>query len=287
MSLSVAFWTRDKAQALIDLAMKAGKEASRIRQSSDMKIQTKGDGSPVTAGDMASHKIIMDGLKALTPTIPVLSEESVGSFDLKNMPACWVVDPVDGTREYVAGGPEYSVNIGLLCDGKPYLGVLYVPEMNDLVYGDPFHGAMRISGTHDTLEMLGSYSGREDDDPAPQRMPRLVTSQREAKKLPVKAWVESGDASNWRLCHSAYKFILLATGEEDIFLRTGTTYEWDTCAGHAILSAMGGCVVTPDGQELAYGKPDYRNDAFMACRPGLSAERRSFFLQKLADRPQL
>jgi 3'(2'), 5'-bisphosphate nucleotidase len=236
----------------------------------------KPDGSPVTAADRQAQDIIIKGLDQLTPGVPVIAEEKENPGNLAAGGTYWLVDPLDGTREYVKGRDEFTVNIGLVVDNQPYVGVVYAPVMDDLFYGDP-RGALRITAE-------GSVS--IERSPMMDRSIgglRLITSRREADHLPLKQWLESGQISSWRICASAYKYGLLAAGGHDLFVRTTTTYEWDTAAGDAILRAVGGKTVTPDGVLLKYGKPEFRNGIMMAYNKNAA---NSLFVLELAQRLQ-
>lgn len=271
----LSFWTDEKTEALIAAARAAGAATLEVRAAGGLDTQTKGDGSPVTVADHASQAIILEALARLTPEIPVIAEEKEIQPQIAVGGAGWFVDPLDGTREYVRGGPEYSVNIGLLIDGRPVLGLVYAPALDDLVFGAP-ETVFRARGT----QRSALYAPQAASLLLP---PRMVTSAREGKRLPIENWTAEGLISNWRICHSAYKLALVAGGDEDVFLRAGITYEWDTCAGHAILRALGGHILTPDGDELTYGKPAFRNGDYLCFRPDLQPETIALFLGKLRD----
>lgn len=248
----------------------AGSRAVSCRAAGNV-TERKSDGSPVTRGDREAQEIIIKGLQDLTPGVPIIAEEKENPHSLTDLGTYWLVDPLDGTCEYVKGRDEFSVNIGLVYNDEPIIGAIYAPVMDDLFYGDPT-GAVRTNqdGTFNlrptSISDYRSFTGL-----------RLITSRREADRLPLKQWLESGQISSWSICSSAYKFGLLAAGEHDIFVRTGLTYEWDTAAGDAILRAVGGRTTTPDGKDLVYGKFDFRNDALIAYNKG--AENSIFALE--------
>ena len=265
------FGSPDYVSELQQLARRAGACILGHRQAATENTTRKPDGSPVTDADREAEQIILAGLKALTPDIPVIAEEKDNPPHLATSGTYWLVDPLDGTQDFVSGGDEFSVNIGLVVDGRPRLGVLYVPAQDDLFYGDS-SVAMRVNkGIQvDLLALKQTKSAVE--------VGRLITSRREAKRLPINDWLQAGYISEWRVCSSAYKFGLVAAGEFDLFLRTGITYEWDTAAGDAILRAVGGSVVTRDNALLKYSKPDFRNDDFIAYNTTCTNDcRRKFF----------
>ncbi len=269
-----ACWSERHKQALQDIAREAGACILAHRAASTLDTQRKPDGSHVTAADREAERIILAGLNALTPDIPVVAEEKDNPAHLADGGTYWLVDPLDGTRDYVEGGDEFSVNIGLVVAHEPCLGVLYAPQTDDLFYGDP-NGALRVNAQ-------GAHALVPTPPPSAKAAPRLLTSRREARHVPVTEWLLSGEVGLWRACSSAYKFGLLAAGEFDVFLRTGTTYEWDTAAGDAILRAVGGRIITPDNRPLVYGKPDFRNGTFIASTGGFGEQRTTDFLALLS-----
>lgn len=258
-----AFWTSHHLEQLCHIARAAGAVAMHHRRQGSEATHAKSDGSPVTVADHEAQQVILAGLADLTPDIPIVAEEKANPATLAAHGTYWLVDPLDGTRDYVMGGEDFSVNIGLLVDHQPLLGVLYIPAREELYYGEPATVFMELPQLPRTVLT----------PPVPTETPqslRLITSQREARRLPVQDWVAEGLVTDWRVCSSAYKFGLLARGDANCFLRTGTTYEWDTAAGDAILRALSGRVCTLDGVPLPYGKPDYRNGNFIATLPGIS-----------------
>ncbi|MDD5585471.1 MAG: 3'(2'),5'-bisphosphate nucleotidase CysQ [Alphaproteobacteria bacterium] len=260
MTLSLpSFWSPRHAAALQDLARQAGASIMAHRAAATAPAEHKTDGSPVTAADRDSQRIIIEGLRALTPGIPAVAEEKDNPAALAANGTYWLVDPLDGTRDYVAGGQEFSVNIGLLVGNEPCIGVIFAPAVDDLFYGDPT-GVERMTPQGKRAFKAGSYAKSN-------KPPRLLTSRHEAKRLPINEWLEGGQISAWRPCSSGYKFGLLVSGEDDLYPRAGATCEWDTAAGDAILRAVGGRIVTRGGKTLAYGKPDFLNSDFIACGP--------------------
>ena len=238
------------------IAREAGARIMAHRAAASENTRHKADGSPVTAADHEAQRLIIDGLAALTPDIPIVAEEKPNPPALASGGTYWLVDPLDGTLDFVRGGQEFSVNMGLVVDGVPTLGVLYAPACDDLFYGEP-DKAFRVNKNVHTLL-------RPSQKPLTTTAPHLITSRREAKRLPVADWLRDGLIGSWRVCSSAYKFGLLAAGEHDLFIRTGLTFEWDTAAGDAILRAVGGKIMTSAAQPLTYGKADFRNSDFIA-----------------------
>jgi 3'(2'), 5'-bisphosphate nucleotidase len=237
-------------------ALAAGEAIMRI-YAQDFDIRQKADSTPVTAADLAAERIIVAMLEAAFPDIPILAEERCEAEGLPPLaPRFWAVDPLDGTREFIAGNGEFAVSIGLVEVGRPVLGVVHGPAKR-LTYaasgpgtatrrylgGDPEPIAARAPGP-EGLVVVHSRSH--------ENSPRLAEFLAD---YPVKARVK---------CGSALKFGMVAAGEADLYPRLGTTMEWDTAAGQAILEAAGGRVVTRAGSALGYGKPGFANDGFIA-----------------------
>lgn len=243
------------APVLCNIARKAGGRILELRDQDLLAPQRKGDGSPVTAADLASQELIIEGLSILTPDIPVIAEEQDHSA-LPDYETYWLVDPLDGTRDFLTGLIDFSVNIGLVHQGVPVLGVIYAPARDDLVFGSPRETFRKRCGT-----LIGIDKNQITNYP-----PRLTISIRDSGKRPTQAWKDSGLVRDVAIHASAYKIALVAAGEADLFLRIGVTSEWDTAAGDAILRAQGGHILTPDGTPLTYGKPGLTNGKLAAVR---------------------
>ncbi len=242
--------------AVTALALAAGEVIVRHYHDTQV-VRTKSDRSPVTAADIASEDVIFQGLRHLTPKISVVSEERVAAGDIPDVSGgrFWLVDPLDGTREYLNRNGEFTVNIGLIDGGRPVLGVIHVPVTGLTCYSAG-------PGT--------AYSRSGDGAPRPIAVRRLdghppvAVASRSHRDTRTDAWLESAGVERVTPAGSALKFCLLAMGEADIYPRFGRTMEWDTAAGHAIVSAAGGSVRTLEGDDLTYGKPDFENPHFVA-----------------------
>ena len=238
-------------QKLIPVAAAAGEAIMDVYRQG-VSVTDKSDGTPVTEADRRAEKIILAGLKEHAPDIPVVSEENAESHGLSPSAAYFLVDPLDGTREFIKqdGKGEFTVNIGLIENREAVFGVLYAPALDRMFSGlvgkGAFEGDVKLS------------SGRESIQ---DRVAVASVSHRDEK---TENWLNQHQISKTRGIGSSLKFCLLATGDADVYPRFGPTMEWDTAAGHAILNAAGGRVETPDGQPFLYGKPDYRNTAFIA-----------------------
>lgn len=264
-------WTRDRVPELLQIAREAGACILTHRAEALYEVVRKEDDSPVTQADHGSQHIIVRGLSALTPQIPIVSEEKDNPAALASDGMYWLVDPLDATRDFVAGGDEFSVNIGLIVDHRPIVGLIYVPSQALLYYGDPEGVFCLKHGRPVDLVPPAKTSG----------LPRVLSSLTGSKSLPLKLWAEKNIIGAYRLCSSALKFGLLAEGAADLYPRIGGTCEWDTAAGDAILRALGGGIVTLDGNELAYSKPEFKNGYFLAYGPSFDTSRIGAFLDLL------
>jgi 3'(2'), 5'-bisphosphate nucleotidase len=228
----------------IDAAKEAGREILRI-YASDFAVTHKGDRSPVTAADHAAQDVILARLA--TTGIPVVSEEH--PLPDTAAPRFWLVDPLDGTKEFVARNDEFCVNIALVEDRFPVLGVIHAPVTG--VTWSAAEGRVARDGT--PIEAR----------PAPERLV-VIHSRSHVNSQKLAAFLEGTLVAERRIAGSAAKFCFVAQGEADLYPRLGPTSEWDTAAGQAILEAAGGSVRDLDGCRLSYGKPLFLNSSFAA-----------------------
>ena len=240
-----------------DLVKRAGARILEIR-ARGFEVRDKADLSPVTEADLASEEIILPVLQTLTPEIPVVSEEAVAAGHIPDVSggAFWLVDPLDGTREFSRGGLDFTVNVGLVRDGVPVLGVLGVPA-RDQIYAGASAGSATLA--------------ENDEPPRPiaARVPAadglvVVASRSHGDPEKLDAYLAGRSVKERISAGSALKLGLVANGKADLYPRFGRTMEWDTAAGHAILLAAGGTVETTDGAPLVYRKPDFENPHFIA-----------------------
>jgi len=224
-----------------------------------MDIATKADGSPVTQADHAAEAVILPALHHLTPGIPVVAEEEVAAGRVPDVSGgrFWLVDPLDGTKEFISRNGEFTVNVALIDHGVPVLGVVYAPATGDLYAGAGAGTAVHwIEGRHDY-----AITARR---PPPDGL-TVVASRSHGDPAATDAFLAGVTVKERISCGSSLKFCALASGKADLYPRFGDTSEWDTAAGHAVLLAAGGRVCVAGGQEaLRYGKPDFRNPHFVA-----------------------
>jgi len=243
-----------RLQTLVRIVRAAGEVVMRHYEAG-CEARVKADRSPVTDADEEAEKLILAELNAAFPGVPVVAEEQAAAGHVSKVGSrFFLVDPVDGTKEFVKRGGEFTVNIGEIVDGQPVSGVVLAPAIGRLFVGAVGEGAFELAGNairdiacrKPDADGLVAVSSRSHPDAKTDEL---------LKSLPIKGHTNAG---------SSLKFCLVAAGEADIYPRAGTTMEWDTAAGHAVLRAAGGTVTNWDGSPFVYGKPDFRNGPFIA-----------------------
>ncbi|MDO9382438.1 MAG: 3'(2'),5'-bisphosphate nucleotidase CysQ [Hyphomicrobiaceae bacterium] len=258
---------RRLADGLLACVLSAGSLQMRYL-GSDIAVIAKPDASPVTAADHESESVLLAGLAAVAPNVPVVAEErAAAGFVPKVAGTFFAVDPLDGTKDFIAGRPDFTINIGLISDGVPAFGIIYAPA----------HSAMYLTTAEGesaycylpTNALVSSFSECRFERlrtraPEPGAL-RALTSRSRPSEI-SDAFLQRAGVSDAQPTGSSLKFCLIAQGRADLYARFGPTNEWDTAAGQAILAAAGGAVVTMDGQPLSYGKTDARflNPEFIA-----------------------
>jgi 3'(2'), 5'-bisphosphate nucleotidase len=222
----------------------------------DTEVTFKEDDSPLTAADRASHCFLLQALRDITPGIDVVSEESVEdhSHSFIGFQSCWLVDPLDGTKEFIRATNEFTVNAALIEGGQPVLGIVHAPALGVTYYGVRKSGAWRQTGS----DIPTPISTRRADF----RRMRVVASKDHRGPL-VNAMLARLTNPQLRSMGSSLKFCLVAEGKADIYLRDWPTMEWDTAAAQCIVEAAGGGTYSLDGEPLRYGKPGLKNPALM------------------------
>lgn len=243
---------------LLDDISEAAREAgeailSVVRHGFD--VEAKKDASPVTVADRAAELIILAALARAAPGVPVIAEEEVAAGRIPaHGDTFFLVDPLDGTKEFVRGGDDYTVNVGLIEHGSPRLGVVYAPASGRLHGGSVGLGAWLDEG-----------NGRQPIRTRPRGEDLIaVASKSHLNQATMDYLAAAVGTCDYVAVGSSLKFCIVAEGAADIYPRASPTSEWDTAAGHAVLLAAGGMVDGPDGAPLAYGKPAFLNRAFVA-----------------------
>lgn len=240
---------------VIAIADAAGEAVMAIYRT-DFDVEYKSDQSPLTAADLASNRIITEGLRRLTPDIPVLSEESEAADweTRRHWRRFWLIDPIDGTRDFTQRTGEFTVNIALIENGEPILGVVTAPALHEAYWG------LRGEGAH--KRDRGGHVHRIQV--AQAKTARRVVASKNHLNDETRAFIDSLGEHQLVQAGSSLKFCRIAEGHADIYPRLGPTCEWDTGAAQAVLMAAGGKVETLEGKPLRYGKEDLLNPHFVA-----------------------
>jgi len=247
---------------LRDIAERAGAAILGYYGGGDeIAVTEKADHSPLTQADLAADRLIVAALRALTPAVPVISEEGDDAASLPSQAPCfWLVDPLDGTKEFISRNGEFTVNIALVAEGQPVAGVVHAPALARTWSGGVAADGARIARVAAVGQAPTAIAARAIPDAGAV----VVASRRHGDPERMAAFLGGRPIADTRNAGSSIKFCLLATGEADIYPRFGRTMEWDTGAGHALLRAAGGRVETVGGEPLTYGKPGFENPEFVA-----------------------
>ncbi len=245
---------RDAAAALMesltDLVMEAGAAILAVNRHT-MRIDGKTDGSPVTEADLAADRIIRDGLARLVPLVPTLSEECIPSGKPPYDGSFFLIDPLDGTKEFVAGRSEFTVNLALVTNGTPLLGIIGAPALGLIWRGLVGRGAERLTTSATAARVAEPIHTRR----IPARgAPWIVAVSRSHGDSRTEAFIESRPGATRQALGSAVKFGRVAEGGADIYPRLAPTCEWDIAAGHAIVTAAGGKITGAKGSDLYFGR---------------------------------
>ena len=251
--------------AVADIARAAGEVIMPFFEAESVETSTKDDPrrSQVSEADLAAEKLILARLSALTPDIPIVAEEEVAAGRTPDISGgrFWLVDPLDGTKEFLKKIPEFTVNIGLIENRRPTMGVVYSPASGDMYAGAVGDGAwMEAKGQARTPIKVRAF---------PPEGVVVALSRTYGQSADVRRFLARWDVTRQVDAGSSIKFCLIARGEADVYPRYGGSMEWDTAAAHAVLAAAGGSVrEIDDGPELLYGKPEFRNTYFIAWGDG-------------------
>lgn len=242
--------------SIVALAHQAGEAIMVVYRSGDAGVTSKADDSPLTLADMASHRTIVAGLKKLTPDIPVLSEEAadIPYAERRLWSRYWLVDPLDGTKEFIKRNGEFTVNIALVENGVPVMGVVYAPVLEVCYYAARGTGAFvqRGNSAAQAIKVKSHLPGKTI---------KVVASRSHSDARTIALLEQLGDHESISM-GSSLKFCLVAEGAAHVYPRLGPTMEWDTAAAHAVVNEAGGSVCDAAGQELDYNKADMHNPEF-------------------------
>jgi 3'(2'), 5'-bisphosphate nucleotidase len=252
-------------QALLELAHGLARQAAAAIlavRDAGFAVDVKRDRTPVTEADRIAEALIVEGLRAATPDIPVVAEEEVEAGVVTEVAPCfWLVDPLDGTRDFAAGGPGYAVNIGLVRGGVASLGGVALPET-----GEVFGGASGLGAWKEGGEEPGRRPIAVRRAPRPEGLVVMAGAHAPGEAGPLARFLEGRRVAEVIRVGSAAKFLRVAEGTADVFPRFAGTREWDTAAPQAVLEAAGGSTTLwSSPAPLRYGKPDWRNPGFLAA----------------------
>ena len=243
------------------LALTSGEVILDIYKSSTFEVLLKSDDSPVTIADKKADEVISKGLKKYFPEVPIVTEEQVKSHDL-SASVFFIVDPLDGTKEFIKRRGDFTVNIALVVNGEPIRGIVYAPARQRLFYTDE-NGEAVEEMAYFSVSKMGLV--KKIKTAVSDNMALKVVASKSHRDKKTDEYISKYRCKELVSAGSSLKFCLIASGEADLYPRFGPTMEWDTAAGHAVLSAAGGSVVqAEDKQPLKYGKPHYRNPFFIA-----------------------
>ncbi len=242
--------------SVCQIARDAGEAIMEV-YAGEFAVELKGDDSPLTAADRAAHEVIVEGLQRLTPSIPVLSEEGkdIPYSERSRWSRFWLVDPLDGTREFIKRNDEFTVNIALVEDGTVVAGVVYVPPQAKTYLGIRGQGAWLQVKVVPPVEI----TVREADETCGL----TVVMSRSHPSPELAAYLEDVNVADALPIGSSLKFCVVAEGKADLYPRLGPTMEWDIAAGHAVVEAAGGTVTQVDGEPLMYNKENLLNPYFI------------------------
>lgn len=254
-------------QVMRSLALEAGDKIMEIYGTDDFNVQSKSDDSPVTAADLAADAIITAGLTAAFPDVPLVTEEQSETHH-QSVSTFLIVDPLDGTKEFVHRRGDFTVNIAYVVDGEPIRGVVYAPAKGRLFITQANGQAVEEIGPFDATQPGENKKIRVSE---PDNEALLIVASKSHRDQATEDYIGKYAVQDSRSAGSSLKFCLVATGEADLYPRVGRTMEWDTAAGHAVLKGAGGEVVRFDDHTvLAYGKADFANPFFIAYAPGVA-----------------
>lgn len=272
----------DYSEILPDVIKVADEASNKVLQiyQTDFQVNYKEDESPITAADVASHEIIVKGLRNISPQIPILSEEGLMApwEERRQWQRFWLLDPIDGTKDFTQRTGEFTVNIALIENGEPVLGIVTAPALNEAFWGLKGIGAWKRDGrgqaqpeeggqapqTHGQAPTFGHGQTQPIEVAVPPATRRVVASKNHLNEE-TRAFIDSLGAHETLQAGSSLKFCRIAEGAADIYPRMGPTSEWDTGAAHAVLLAAGGNVHTLEGKPLRYGKENVLNPHFIAA----------------------
>jgi len=241
---------------LLNTFIVAGERSIKLRQIG-LKKEIKSDNTPVTNGDIEVNKILTEKIKNITPSVPIVSEESTSNKSNNEMTNFWLIDPIDGTHDYINNKDEFTLNAGLIINKKPELGIIYAPAKKRLFYTYGFGSSFELI---DEKEIKLTCEKKTDINQV-----KAVSYSQNLKPMIAELHKKFGVTEHLKM-KSSLKFCVIATSEFDLYVAEPRASEWDIAAGHAILKNAGGIVSDFDGNEILYGKKDFKNPGLILKR---------------------
>ncbi len=245
---------------LINTFLDAGKISINLRNQG-LKKEIKSDNTPVTNGDLEVNKIISIKIKELTPSIPIISEETSDNKFIKDLKNFWLVDPIDGTYDYINNLDEFTINAGLILDKKPVAGLIYAPAKKRMFYSYGQDNAYEFTDGRE-IKIDGSRNFNKDNI-------KFVSYSNKIKPE-IQKFFDELNVREYTRMKSSLKFCVVATGEYDGYVAEPRACEWDIAAGHAILKHSGGSITDFENKEIFYGKKDFKNSSLILKSKKLS-----------------
>ena len=240
-------------EELVDTFLKAGELSISLRDNG-LKKEIKSDNTPVSNGDLEVNKFITKKISEITPEIPIISEETTDNKDNTELKNFWLIDPIDGTYDYINGLEEFTINAGLIINNKPVAGLINAPAKKRMFYA---------YGKGNAYELSNGIIVNLKEKCAKNNKPiKFISYSNKIKPEIQKIYQSLGVVENVKM-KSSLKFCVVATGEYDGYVAEPRAYEWDIAAGHAILVASGGTITDFDGNEILYGKKDLKNPSLI------------------------
>ena len=240
-------------EELVDTFLKAGELSISLRDNG-LKKEIKSDNTPVSNGDLEVNKFITKKISEITPEIPIISEETTDNKDNTELKNFWLIDPIDGTYDYINGLEEFTINAGLIINNKPVAGLINAPAKKRMFYAYGKGNAYELS--NGVIVNLNEKSTKKN------KPIKFISYSNKIKPEIQKIYQSLGVVENVKM-KSSLKFCVVATGEYDGYVAEPRAYEWDIAAGHAILVASGGTITDFDGNEILYGKKDLKNPSII------------------------
>ena len=237
---------------LIDTFLSAG-ELSLVLRDKGLTKEIKSDNTPVSNGDLEVNKFITNKISNITPNIPIISEETTDNKDNKTLKNFWLIDPIDGTYDYINNLEEFTINAGLIINNKPAAGLIYAPAKKRMFYS---------YGKDNAFELSNGKTINLSEKDIKSRPIKFISYSNKIKPEIQKIYQEIGVVENIKM-KSSLKFCVVAAGDYDGYVAEPRAYEWDIAAGHAILEHSGGTVTDFDGNEILYGKKDLKNPSLI------------------------